>query len=268
MGVCVALGEYPIIRYYQPRPETSELIDAARAYKTTQPSREFRFLVESLQPVQWSCLLLARFVQDELDLYAKFHEDFPPQNSRPRGILYITDRTMDVVAPLLHEFTYQAMIFDLLPIHTGEKLQYKTVVNEGQPTQETKWLPIEEKDPLWTQYRHKHMKDTLDGLNNEFQKYTKANAVFTQQPTADDPGSLHNLRKMMAGLPEYQSQKEQYALHLSMLQEAMKLFVDRDLKDMALLEQVCLPVGYSQGRSLLTRRTELGEWAGRRFQEA
>ena len=41
--------------------------------------------------------------------------------SRPRGVLFITDRTMDVFAPFLHEFTYQAMCNDLLPIDNGTK---------------------------------------------------------------------------------------------------------------------------------------------------
>lgn len=237
--MCVALGEYPVIRYYQPHPEVPALINAARFHKAKDAKipREFRFLIDG-PLVEWNCKLLARFVQDELDLYAKYHDDFPPQNTRPRGVLYITDRTMDVFAPLLHEFTYQAMIFDLLPIYTGEKLQFKTVVNEGRRDEEVKMLSIEEKDPLWIQYRHKHMKDTLDGLNNEFQKYTKQNDFYNRGQD-EGPGSLHTLRKMMAGLPEYQEQKEQYALHLSMLQDAMKLFVDRNLSELAMLEQVC-----------------------------
>ena len=37
--------------------------------------------------------------------------------------MFLTDRTMDVVAPLLHEFTYQAMINDLLKIDDGVRYQ-------------------------------------------------------------------------------------------------------------------------------------------------
>ena len=35
--------------------------------------------------------------------------------------LVITDRSMDMVAPFVHEFTYQAMANDLLPIEDGTK---------------------------------------------------------------------------------------------------------------------------------------------------
>lgn len=41
--------------------------------------------------------------------------------SRTRSTLIITDRSMDTFAPLLHEFTYQAMAHDLLPIEDGSK---------------------------------------------------------------------------------------------------------------------------------------------------
>lgn len=33
----------------------------------------------------------------------------------------MTDRAIDTVAPLIHEFTYQAMANDLLPIEDGSK---------------------------------------------------------------------------------------------------------------------------------------------------
>ena len=61
-------------------------------------------------------------MQDELDLYAKFHEDFPPPTSRPRGMLFITDRTMDLFAHFIQELTYKEMAQDLLPIKEGEKI--------------------------------------------------------------------------------------------------------------------------------------------------
>lgn len=42
-----------------------------------------------------------------------------PNPPRPRGVLFITDRSMDLFAPFLHEFTYQAMCNDLLDIEDG-----------------------------------------------------------------------------------------------------------------------------------------------------
>ena len=210
MGVCVALGEYPVIRYYKPQ----------------FPTHEASIL----------CSHLARFVQDELDLYAKFHEDFPPQTSRPRGTLFITDRSMDLFAPVLHEFTYQAMAFDLLPIRDGDKVTYRTVVNEGDVNQQEKDIEITEKDKLWIENRHRHMKDTIDKLMAEFQRFIKDNPNFTKN-SEGGANSLNAIKDMMAGLPQFQEMKEAYALHLGMAQESMNRFQKFKLSDLASVEQ-------------------------------
>lgn len=210
VGVCVALGEYPTIRYYRPR----------------LPTHEASVL----------CSHLARFVQDELDLYAKYHEDFPPPSNRPRGALYITDRSMDLFAPLLHEFTYQAMAHDLLPIKDGDKVTFKTIVNQHSPDQQEKDVEISEKDRIWIENRHRHMKDTIEKLMGDFQKFIDENPHFTK--TDDNANSLNAIKDMLAGLPQFQEMKESYSLHLSMAQECMNIFQRNKLPDLASLEQV------------------------------
>jgi syntaxin-binding protein 1 len=220
-GVCVALGEYPTIRYYRPR----------------NPTHEAAVL----------CTHLARFVQDKLDLYAQFNPDFPPQSNRPRGALYITDRSIDLSAPLLHEFTYQAMAHDLLPIQDANKVTYKTVVNEGQPDAEEKDMEINEKDKIWVENRHQHMKDTITKLMTDFQKFIADNPQFTNQDSQNATGvnGLNAIKDMIAGLPQFQEMKEAYSLHLTMAQECMNLFQRNKLPDLASVEQ-CLATGLDE----------------------
>jgi syntaxin-binding protein 1 len=151
----VTLGEYPAIRYYRPR----------------NPSHEASVL----------CSHLARFVQDEIDQYAKFNHDFPPPSPRPRGVLFIVDRTMDLFAPLLHEFTYQAMAHDLLRINDGNKVTYDTVINAGTSREERKEMEIGDNDRIWVDYRHLHMRDVLERLAADFAKFRAANPQFAEE---------------------------------------------------------------------------------------
>lgn len=127
------------------------------------------------------CAHLARFVQAELDQFAQFQRDFPPPSNRPRGVLLVVDRSIDLCAPLLHEFTYQAMVHDLLPIKEGDKVTYKTVINEGSPNEEVRDMEINEKDKVWVEYRHQHMKDVLGKLGEDFAKFRAANAHFADR---------------------------------------------------------------------------------------
>jgi syntaxin-binding protein 1 len=64
-------------------------------------------------------------VQEELDMYRRGNPNWPEPTTpqRPPSTLLITDRTMDMMAPLVHEFTYQAMANDLLPIINGTKFR-------------------------------------------------------------------------------------------------------------------------------------------------
>ena len=180
-------------------------------------------------------------MQDELDLYAKFHNDFPPSTPRPRGTLYILDRSLDLFTPFVHEFTYQAMAHDLLPIKDGEKVTYRTLINEGLPDQEEKEIPITEKDRLWTENRHRHMKDVIEKLMADFQKFLKDNPGFTRkvgENAVTGSQGLSLIKDMMAGLPQFTEQKEAYALHLGMAQESMNRFQRWKLGDLSAVEQV------------------------------
>jgi syntaxin-binding protein 1 len=142
---------------------------------------------------------------------------------------------MDIFAPLLHEFTYQAMAHDLLPIKESDKVYYKTVVNSGAADQEEKEMEIGEKDKIWVDNRHRHMKDTIEKLMGDFQKFIDENPHFTN--TKGDATSLNAIKDMLAGLPQFQELKEAYSLHLSMAQECMNIFQHQKLPDLASVEQ-------------------------------
>jgi len=207
-GLCVSLGEYPKVRYYRPRNATHE--------------------------ASVLCSHLARFISEELDEYAQWNPDFPPPSSRPQGILLVTDRSMDLFAPLVHEFTYQAMAHDLLPIKDGDKTTFHMIVNEDTPEAEEKDLELSDKDKVWVDNRHRHMKDTIDKLMGDFQKFLDQNPHFRDSNNAT---SLNAIKDMMAGLPQFQEMKETYSLHLTMAQESMNIFQNNKLNEMSPVEQ-------------------------------
>ena len=204
----MSLGEYPKVRYYRPR----------------NPTHEASVL----------CSHLARFVQEELDAYAQWNQDFPPPSNRPPSVLLITDRTMDLAAPFVHEFTYQAMAYDLLPIREGDKSTYRTVINEGSPEEEEKDMEISEKDKIWVENRHQHMSKSIEKLMTDFKKFIADNPQFTQE---SKKATVNTIKDMMAGLPQFQEMKSLYSLHLNMAQDCMNVFSKHDLINVAMLEQ-------------------------------
>ncbi|KAI1265573.1 Sec1 family protein [Xylariaceae sp. FL1019] len=216
-ALCVSLGEYPKVRYYRPR----------------NPTHEASVL----------CGHLARFVSEELDQYAQWNPNFPPPTSRPQGVLLITDRSMDLMAPLIHEFTYQAMAHDLLPIKDGDKATFHMKLNEGTPEAEEKDIELCDKDKVWVDNRHRHMKDTIDKLMGDFQKFLDDNPNFTN--SGNNSTSINAIKDMMVGLPQFTEMKEAYSLHLTMAQECMDIFQHHKLSEMSASEQ-CMATGLDE----------------------
>ncbi|QUC19353.1 uncharacterized protein UV8b_03594 [Ustilaginoidea virens] len=208
-GVCITLGEYPKVRYYRPD--------------------------KAFHEASVLCSHLARFVQEELDGYAHWNPDFPPPSNRPQSTLIVTDRSMDLMAPLLHEFTYQAMAHDLLSIKDGDRVTFRTKINAGTAEEQEKDMELSDKDKIWVENRHRHMKDTIDKLMGDFQKFLDQNPHFTND--SRDATSLNAIRDMLAGLPQFQEMKEAYSLHLTMAQECMNIFQRNKLPDLASIEQ-------------------------------
>ncbi|KIX08458.1 uncharacterized protein Z518_03114 [Rhinocladiella mackenziei CBS 650.93] len=215
VSICVSLGEYPLIRFYKPREHQRHAADVL-------------------------CYHLASFVQSALDNYARDERnDFPPQNqtNRPRAVLVITDRSMDLMSPFVHELTYQAMAMDLLPIRDDEdKITYRNVIRRGQPDQEEKDVEIGEKDHLWVGHRHMHMKDLLVQLSEEFKKFQAKNPQFADNSDGQ-PASINTIKDMLAGLPEFQEGKEAFSLHIDMAEKCAKIFADHKLLDVVSVEQ-------------------------------
>lgn len=81
-----------------------------------------------------------------------------------------------MMAPFLHEFTYQAMANDLLPIDSGTKYMYKFQTAAG--VYEDKSATLSDSDNVWTELRHMHMREAIDKLMTDFNTFMQENAGF------------------------------------------------------------------------------------------
>ncbi|EKM50683.1 uncharacterized protein PHACADRAFT_264085, partial [Phanerochaete carnosa HHB-10118-sp] len=246
VNVCVTLNELPYIRYYFPshHPPLGPLKphDTTRAPPPPEGSGRWRTQLARGQESRayesaegdYVAKILAFMVQQGLDEYKRANPDFPRTDAgRSRSTLIITDRTMDTLAPLLHEFTYQAMATDLLPIEDGTKYMYKFQTAAG--TEEDKAAVLSDADNVWTEIRHMHMREAIDKLMADFNQFMQDNAGFKGEGAAN----LNDMKDMLANLPQFQEQREKFSLHLNMAQECMGIFERAKLPAIATVEQNC-----------------------------
>jgi hypothetical protein len=118
-----------------------------------------------------------------------------------RTTLLILDRTIDPVAPVLHEFTYQAMIYDLIDIKKGSTYTY--TYNNGNKDVKKEVL-LDEYDFLWPKLRHMHIADCINKVIDDFNAFLKTNKAVKLNNKRSGVTSLKEMAAAMKELPQFQ----------------------------------------------------------------
>uniref|UniRef100_A0A0D3F4S3 SNARE-interacting protein KEULE n=1 Tax=Oryza barthii TaxID=65489 RepID=A0A0D3F4S3_9ORYZ len=93
--------------------------------------------------------------------------------------LLIVDRSVDQIAPIIHEWTYDAMCHDLLCMD-GNKYVHEVPSKNGSST-EKKDVLLEDHDPIWVELRHAHIADASERLHDKMSNFVSKNKAAQLQ---------------------------------------------------------------------------------------
>ncbi|KAF8379309.1 hypothetical protein HHK36_028742 [Tetracentron sinense] len=211
--VFASLKEFPCVRY---RAATD--IDASTM--TT-----FRDLVATkLAAAVWNCLI-------------KYKTSIPNFPQTETCELLILDRSVDQIAPVIHEWTYDAMCHDLLNME-GNKYVHEVPSKTGdQPEQ--KEVLLEDHDPVWLELRHAHIADASERLHEKMTNFISKNKAAQIQHGSRDGSELstRDLQKMVQALPQYSEQIDKLSLHVEIAGKINRIIRELELRELGQLEQ-------------------------------
>ncbi|OAY49306.1 protein transport Sec1a isoform X1 [Manihot esculenta] len=206
--VFASLKEFPRVRYRAKTPDASE-----GTFRDTIPTK--------LATAVWN--LVSKY---------KSIPNFPQTETCE---LLILDRSVDQIAPVIHEWTYDAMCHDLLDMEGNKYVVEVPSKMGGEP--EKKEVLLEDNDPVWLELRHAHIADASERLHDKMTTLSKNKAA--QVHSARDGGeiSTRDMQKIVQALPKYKEQIEKLTLHVEIAGEINEIIRDMGLRELGQLEQ-------------------------------
>ncbi|KAG8556128.1 hypothetical protein GDO81_017927 [Engystomops pustulosus] len=155
---------------------------------------------------------LASLVEEKLVQYYKTDEKNQCKE-KSQSQLLILDRGFDPLSTVLHELTFQAMVYDVLPIE-DDVYKYKP---DGSASKEKEGR-LDESDEVWVKIRHRHIAVVLE----EIPKLVKE--ISSSKKESEGKLSISSLSNFMKKMPHIRKQMSKQALHLGLAEDCMQKF--------------------------------------------
>ena len=141
----------------------------------------------------------------------------------------VLDRACDPVAPLAREWTYEAMVFDLLDVSPLGVYAYEIETNAGT---QKKQAVLGESDPLFVELRHEHIAFVLNALAEKAKAFSDAGGG-----RLDADASTGSLKRAVESLPRFMEAQAKLSVHTSIAARLNAMLKKHGLGDVGRVEE-------------------------------
>eukprot|EP01054_Gregarina_sp_Poly1_P001738 Gregarina_sp_Poly_1__1737@NODE_1448_length_4128_cov_67_748092_g960_i0_p1_GENE_NODE_1448_length_4128_cov_67_748092_g960_i0NODE_1448_length_4128_cov_67_748092_g960_i0_p1_ORF_typecomplete_len540_score91_27Sec1/PF00995_23/1e82_NODE_1448_length_4128_cov_67_748092_g960_i020693688 len=206
--VCLSLGDKPNIRFQQTRRNLNEKIATL---------------------VQQYCSKVK-----------------PDGVTRGQTELVIVDRSIDATSLLVHEYTYQALAYDVLNIPCCTPASERERMTEEIPPDDTyqfvdrkelKTLLLGEHDDVYVKYRHQHITVVIRGVSDELRKFSRDNAAAQYAAAGGKKATEKDIASAIRGLPQYREMLAKFWAHITLSDACFNALQNQGVFKAGYLEQ-------------------------------
>ena len=150
------------------------------------------------------------------------------------GILLLTDRTLDPTTPLVHDYNYESMIYDLFSNLIENKNEIKIIKEVSK---------LDNEDFLWSKYKNKHIVKVFDELSEDFDNFMKSDVG--QIGVNKEIESFEDMKHHLQNMESYKKSNNKksnklFNLHLKISEEINNKFKSNNLNNVIEMEQEIL----------------------------
>ena len=126
-------------------------------------------------------------------------------------ICLIVDRSIDIFTPLIHDYSYKALVYDFF-----------SVDNEGYLNSQADGIEnykLDEKDYIWSKYKNNHIGEVLKSIQEDVQEFNSSD-LKRKEANLDN---FDEMIKSVEGIKDHQSRQKQLNMHLKLCNKILKV---------------------------------------------
>jgi hypothetical protein len=213
----------------------SEMLRAAEVDRTAAQLASLCIVLKELPYIRYneSANNLSQQIAERFDLHisnaARELQDWT--YNEMRSTLLILDRSLDPIAPLMHEYTYQAMVNDVLNVD-GQLVTLSKIAS-GQSEDSKGPFILDDEEDLYREMRHLHISEVTQIVTARFNNFKSQNATAKFKGTDD----VKEMLAVAKALPQFRSEMKKYTKHMTLAEASFDIFDEKKLREISHLEQ-------------------------------
>ena len=169
------------------------------------------------------------------------------KNLQRNGILLLTDRTYDPMTPLLHDYVYEPLVYDIfsdkinkndeIDVNFENEAQNNNIINtnSNENKKVKKILKLSDKYELWNSYKLLHFAHVLEKISEDIENFQASD--LSKVKKKNDSVNLDDMANIITKMSSYKLKSAEISNNYYLAKELKELISKNFIKEIIKLEQ-------------------------------